>query len=774
MGFARYAGLRNWRENSSSPAKAYVAALEKLGLRITFIAREDDKGKPDCDPAVQRFFALPLPFLDLDWFRRLQDYFFSVYENSLLDLALFTVALLLFFVGSRFVMSRIAIRSRRRIELVIGGWGTRGKSGTERLKAALFEAMGHSQVSKSTGCEAMFLYAWPFGKTREMFLFRPYDKATIWEQYDLVRLANKLSARVFLWECMALTPEYVRILQHQWMRDDYATITNTYPDHEDLQGPAGYNIPMVMTEFIPDKGNLITTEEQMLPILQSAAAASGTAFKNVGWQQAGLLTPDILDRFPYEEHPYNIALVVALAEEMGIDPDFALKEMADRVIADIGVLTAFPKARVRGRDLQFINGMSANERFGTLSNWQRMGFDSHDPQKEPGIILSTVINNRADRVSRSQMFAKMVVEDLAVDYHFLIGSNLEGFMGFVHKALDSYLPRIRLLAAKEGNKSDPQTALKAIARRQRIPTTEEDIQCRLKAMIAGISPEGTDYPPDNSAEEPETLRIWLEEHDLGKFVKEIDNHLKEQQELLKSYLQFAALVTETDNKESIEQLEEELHMLVRSWFIRKIIIVENYHANGEQIVDHICRHTPPGLHNRIMGLQNIKGTGLDFVYRWQAWAMCHQVCEKLTNADNSGFDRALAKLSAFQEYGLLSENHVRTTCKSLLKKSVVQTEQYRAEIAVIVSNMDNDLKRIKTDLHTDRKKKSKVKEYTAKLTGFIESMLDSGDAVRRRKCANRIYRDLANERISGERAAKELKRLNKRQKGGWLWVKLLQ
>lgn len=51
-------------------------------------------------------------------------------------------------------------------------------------------------------------------------------------------------------------------------------------------------------------------------------------------------------------------------------------------------------------------------------------------------------------------------------------------------------------------------------------------------------------------------------------------------------------------------------------------------------------------------------------------------------------------------------------------------------------------------------------------------MIDAGDAVRRRKRANRIYRDLAEERISGERAVKELKTLNRRQKGGWLWAGL--
>jgi hypothetical protein len=50
----------------------------------------------------------------------------------------------------------------------------------------------------------------------------------------------------------------------------------------------------------------------------------------------------------------------------------------------------------------------------------------------------------------------------------------------------------------------------------------------------------------------------------------------------------------------------------------------------------------------------------------------------------------------------------------------------------------------------------------------LEAFLDAGDAVRRRKTAHQIYKDLTAERISHERAAMELKKLNKRQKGGWL------
>ena len=52
--------------------------------------------------------------------------------------------------------------------------------------------------------------------------------------------------------------------------------------------------------------------------------------------------------------------------------------------------------------------------------------------------------------------------------------------------------------------------------------------------------------------------------------------------------------------------------------------------------------------------------------------------------------------------------------------------------------------------------------------GWLENCLDIGDAVKRRRKANQIYKDLVAERISINRAVSELKELNRRQKGGWL------
>ena len=83
-------------------------------------------------------------------------------------------SLLMFFliaIGKHIHANMTFRKARRNIPISIGGWGTRGKSGTERLKAALIGVMGHGLVSKTTGCEAMFIHANPHGEPLEIPLW---------------------------------------------------------------------------------------------------------------------------------------------------------------------------------------------------------------------------------------------------------------------------------------------------------------------------------------------------------------------------------------------------------------------------------------------------------------------------------------------------------------------------------------------------------------------------------------------------------------------------
>ena len=759
--FDYFARLRNWQEGMQSPSNQYIQALEKLGIKFEFEHHKYPFDVPvTTDSSINRFFNVFIPVPITDLLARFKDYFYSIYENNLSELLLFLSLGSAYFIGQHVYVNQRIKKARKSMGIVIGGWGTRGKSGTERLKAALFNALGFNVISKTTGCEAMFLHSYAYGQLREMFLFRPYDKATIWEQGNVLRLAHKMGTDVFLWECMGLTPSYVEILQRQWMQDDIATITNTYPDHEDLQGPAGHNIPEVMTRFVPENSVLITSEEQMLPILKKEAIKQNSRFVSVGWVEAGLITDDVLERFPYDEHPYNIALVLSMAREFGISEVYALREMASRVVPDLGVLKTYPSAKIMSRILTFVMGMSANERYGALGNWRRTGFDKLSIIKNPEIWVSVLINNRADRIPRSRVFADLLVNDVSVDSIYLIGTNLHGFMGYLNESWDLLKDKHSLSVS---NKS-PQQVLAAFAEQYRIPTNEQMILKRISSMLSGMGEKQLYYELSELWSDKEQLKTRLKSLRYGEqLVKFLDKNLSQ----LSNYL---SLEKEISTKKSDASLDEHLHDFLWQCFRSKIIILEDEHASGDEILNAIVEHTPPGLENKIMGMQNIKGTGLDFVYRWLYWDFCNSALEQLSSDKEQVALDGLKQLVTFQEYSLLCEHKVKKVIYSVKEKAWAQRENVQAELELIESRMRSMLDNINLSIG----KQDMSSRWKQVIIHFFEEILDTGDAIKRRKKADLIYKELINLRISHARAAQELKKLNARQKGGWLARKILK
>ncbi len=831
------AGMRlaSLRATHGRDRRQFADELERsYGITLQFAphARPASHGEPaPSSPRTDALFAAPAPAdADADaerdrsstttaalvplgdvmgWVSDHQGYFSSPFQNSQAALVVFGAGLTASFFLRSWVQRRRIAGARASIPLTIGGWGTRGKSGTERLKAGLLDGLGFEVFVKTTGCEAMFIHSAPMQQPVEIFIYRPYDKATIWEQRAQLELASRLRCQVFLWECMALNPKYVELLQRDWMNDDLVTLTNCYPDHEDIQGPAGFNVANVITEFIPTRGTLVTSETSYLPLFRDVCAHRGTTMHAVGEREAELIADDMLELFPYREHPRNIALVTRVAEELGIDPDLAQFTMAQNVVPDLGVLKAYPRARVRGRLLTFVCGNSANERTGFMNNWRRMNLDRLDTEREPARLVVTVVNNRADRIARSEVFARILVRDVAFDRHVLIGTNLEGLRGYIDAALDDYLAEVRLVEPDELAAGEVPAAVAARIERLlaalRIPVARSEsllVRLRLYAEAASLQVDETQQDALDAALAPHVTGDPTRPIELGAARRMIDDDgaltaalaaaltprsppeaeddcpetiaAPTQADVLEHFrFELARVQIRADVEARLRGLfakpseparvgfRTELSAAYRTLFLAQVRVVESSAATGDQIIDFCARTVPPGSEVTLMGTQNIKGTGLDFVYRWLALDL---VVRTLREQDSPREERrlaALAELEAFEDHGLVDTGLARAILARTPRHAPSPDEI--ATRARIASKVETIWTRRLGGLAEQRRA-----GFLDRLAAWGEGWLDWMDSMRRTHAARQIVDDLVHHRISHGRASVEMRALVGRIKGGWL------
>ncbi|MGB0680581.1 MAG: hypothetical protein ACPGUV_13070, partial [Polyangiales bacterium] len=646
------------------------------------------------------------------------------------------------------------IRSwRRALPLCIGGWGSRGKSGTERIKAGLFHGLGYRVVSKTTGCEAMIVVSAAAGGLKEVFLFRPFDKATIWEQRDVLATAAELEAQVFLWECMALNPNYVEILQHDWMRDDIATLTNTYPDHEDIQGPSGRDVADVIARFIPQRKVLLSSEMHMTPVLRQQAERVRTAMHSVRWADWALLPPELLQRFPYAEHPKNIALVLSLGAHLDVPHDVALKLMADHVVADIGVLKDYGPATLRERRLRFINGMSANERAGFLSNWKRMHFDQQSDASGLAECVVVLLNNRADRLARQEVFARIAAQDCPADALVVIGSNVGAFAERYHA----------LVQAEEAQwRARWHQATEAATRR----SLAEEMAARWRRPL--LAPEAATgvvqrWCPRLATED---VQRWVERAYASPCLAESPVPDEDTPAAwCQTWLGEVGWLWQVAHSDAVAMPPD---AIVGPWLMqrrRRLHMLSDPAISGDAIITAVSACCPPHTEVRILGAENIKGPGLNCVYRWMSIDQVGRWLADLRSARPQTVRAAMAALSRHRDYGRLDGEQVRTALSDA-------ATQARLRMFGAASELENLLTRLAQDQTASAR--SAVKRHNwlqramARLQRGLESLLDAFDSVRRRWQADQLYADLARGRVGIDRAALVAKGIQMRQKGGWL------
>ena len=217
----------------------------------------------------------------------------------------------------------------------------------------------------------------------------------------------------------------------------------------------------------------------------------------------------------------------------------------------------------------------------------------------------------------------------------------------------------------------------------------------------------------------------------------------------------------------IDSIEERFRRQLRVWFERKLVVIEDYDATGEEVVRDLVQETPPGYHNRVMGIQNIKGTGLDFIYRFQAWDACHQACELLKGPDESCIRKGLQMLNEIPSYGQLCQERVQAEPAATGELACTGTPGDTVPTGSRATEAGDE------QAADQRRSSSQDPVSTGRQAGWLHSLhqmleqfLDVPDSLRRRQKADQVYRDLRQERISRQEAVEQIRSLEQTTKRG--------
>jgi gamma-polyglutamate synthase len=284
--------------------------------------------------------------------------------------------------------------------------GIRGKSSITRLCAGALRGGGLRVMAKTTGTAPRLI--WP--DASEMPIYRKFETANIVEQVGVVRQAAGERPDVLVAECMAVQPSLQELNQTKLIRSSIGVICNVRDDHLDEMGPTLDDVARALARSMPTGGVCITAEVERFPIL--AAEAAKRRCRLVYADPASISDREMLP-FEFVTFKENVAIAIAVANELGIDRPDALRGMWESP-PDPGVLTV-ESFRVDGKTLRFANLFAANDPSSTTMGFQRL---LDDEVIQPPIF--TLINCRPDRVERNRQMGT-IVERLLTEKLFVVG-----------------------------------------------------------------------------------------------------------------------------------------------------------------------------------------------------------------------------------------------------------------------------------------------------------------------------------------------------------------
>ena len=293
----------------------------------------------------------------------------------------------------------------KKIPLRININGIRGKSTITRMAYSVLREDHYRVIGKTTGTDARMMY---WFTQKEYDVIRKPQGANIGEQRDIIRKVVKKKANALVNECMAVNPDYQITFQKDLVKANIGVIVNVMEDHMDVLGPTLKDVAQAFTATIPYNGKLVVMKDEYTDFFAKEAKKRNSEIIVVDKDE---IPESYLRKFDYLVFPDNVAIVLGIAEAVGVDYETALQGMLNAP-ADPGAVR-IKYFHANNTQNVFVNAFAANEPKSTKAILNKV--ESYNYLYKKKIII---LNCRSDRIDRTQLFVENFLED--VDYDVLI------------------------------------------------------------------------------------------------------------------------------------------------------------------------------------------------------------------------------------------------------------------------------------------------------------------------------------------------------------------
>ena len=289
--------------------------------------------------------------------------------------------------------------------------GTRGKSSVTRLIAAGLRGGKLKTFAKTTGTTPRIINE--HGKDVEIHRLR---SASIGEQVKLIRYFSNKKPDALVIECMAVNPQYQWVSEQSIVKSTIGVITNVRPDHLDEMGTTNNEIAYSLSNTIPFNSKVITAEYETFEPLLDVSISRNSIIEQSSKDD---ISDEYLNKFPFIEHPENIALALKVCLSLGIDKKMALNGMLG-TIPDPGSLFIWD-IKNKKNNCKFISGFAANDPSSTKMVWNLVS-------KRFNTKSCIFLNTRNDRRYRTIQLMELVLKDIKPDLFIVRADNIKSII----------------------------------------------------------------------------------------------------------------------------------------------------------------------------------------------------------------------------------------------------------------------------------------------------------------------------------------------------------